>query len=241
MPDPIYIALERLLDVVENLGRRSWPHQAPILDTTTFPWLDVVVGGCTAIRAESQALLTLLAPNESRTINDLSVGVDGSWKLVPLIDRFGAYPYTDRLPRTMAVLATIPRLRAADLAVLSPRSRIHPHRGNNWGVLRAHLTLIEPAGTGTCALRFTDWGIAHDWRQGEVFIFDDSHRHEAINARDSSRLVLLFEFDRPLPRLAAKANSVAQYWYRYHPVQRGVRARVVARYRDQVDRPAPTR
>jgi ornithine lipid ester-linked acyl 2-hydroxylase len=230
MPDPAYVALERMLRAIEVRGRRSWPSPGPLPDPRGFPWLQRLAAASDAIADEAQQFLRRFEPADTRSLNTLSVGVSGSWQLVPLVDRVGRYPHAEQFPASIGLLDQIPRLRAADLALLTAGSRIHPHRGNNWGVLRAHLTLVEPAGDAVCALRFPQQGLAVPWQAGEAFIFDDSFEHDAINNRDSGRLVLLVEVDRPLPPGLARLNALCQRWYRYHPVQRGVRDRAIARY-----------
>jgi ornithine lipid ester-linked acyl 2-hydroxylase len=231
MPDPAYVALERMLQAIERMGRRSWPHHGPLPGPRDFPWLRALAAAADPIAAEARQFLGQFEPADTRSLNSLSVAVTGNWRLAPLIDRAGGYPYADQFPAAIGLLSQIPRLRAADLAMLTAGSRIHPHRGNNWGVLRAHLTLIEPPGDAACALRFPEEGVTVPWRAGEAFIFDDSFEHEAINDRESGRLVLLVEVDRPLPPGLAHLNALCQRWYRHHPVQRGVRDRAIAQYR----------
>ncbi len=228
MPDVAYVFLEGLLRAVPRLARANSTSEPPVLDNESFPWLEGLSMQAGAIRDEALALLQHLAPADSQAVNDTPVSVDGQWRLVPLLDRFGPYPYSDELPRTMAMLRRVPSLRAADLAILQPRSTIHPHKGNNWGVLRGHLTLVEPTGPGDCHLRFTDADVVVPWQVGQAFVFDDMHRHEAVNMRADSRIVLLFEFDRPLATFARIVNAFAQRWYHHHPVQRGVRRKVLS-------------
>ena len=36
------------------------------------------------------------------------------------------------------------------------------------------------------------------WRPGEVFVFDDTYEHEVWNDTDEERVILLFDFDRPM-------------------------------------------
>jgi ornithine lipid ester-linked acyl 2-hydroxylase len=237
MPDPAYVALEQLLWVIERLGRRSGRYRGPLPDPRGFPWLATLAAAADAIAGEAREFVRHHAPADTRLLSALPVGVSGSWQLVPLVDRAGCYPYARQFPVTMGLLGQIPRLRAADLALLTAGSRIHPHHGNNWGVLRAHLTLAEPAGDAVCALRFPQQDLAVPWHAGEAFIFDDSFEHEAINARAEGRLVLLVEVDRPLPAGLARLNAAGQRWYRYHPVQRGVRDRAIAQYRASPARP----
>ncbi|WP_326952322.1 aspartyl/asparaginyl beta-hydroxylase domain-containing protein [Amycolatopsis sp. NBC_01286] len=215
--------------MVEMLGRRhrsTWPLPAP----EDFPWLAALESEAMAIKSEARRLFDRFAAIDTKAMNPLSVGVTGSWRLVPLVDRTGPYPYLRSTPTTQATLARIPGLRAADFAVLAAGSRIAPHVGNNWGVLRAHLALTVPAGDEACALRFPQHGLDVPWSAGQAFVFDDSFEHDAVNDRAGDRVVLLVEADRPLPRPTATINRLCQRWYRNHPVQRGVRERVLAAY-----------
>lgn len=229
MPDAAYSAVEGLLRFVEILGRRSALGGPPVLSNSHFPWLRALSDNCDGIRSETSELLGRLRPVDAKSITDLPVGVDGHWRLIPLLDRRGVFPYTDLLPITMSALRAIPRLRAADIAILTSGSRIRPHVGNNWGVLRTHLTLFEPPGPEDCHLRFPDADITCEWRTAATFVFDDTHLHEAVNIRSDDRVVLLAEFDRPMRPVARFVNGFAQRAYRYHPVQRGVRTRVLER------------
>ncbi|MGC4989816.1 aspartyl/asparaginyl beta-hydroxylase domain-containing protein [Nocardia salmonicida] len=180
-----------------------------------------------AITAEYQTVAEAVALANSTAINPLSVGIDGAWSLLPLLDRAGPYPWLAHCAVTTRALARIPRLRAADFAVLAPHSHIHPHIGHNWGVMRAHLALVVPARPAICELRFPDDDLVVGWTVGAGFAFDDTRRHEARNLADSERVVLLIEFDRELPRWLAALNALSQWLYRWHPVQRGVRRRIL--------------
>jgi beta-hydroxylase len=37
------------------------------------------------------------------------------------------------------------------------------------------------------------------WREGEAFVFDDTYEHEVWNDGAEDRVVLLLDFERPLP------------------------------------------
>ena len=43
-------------------------------------------------------------------------------------------------------------------------------------------------------------GTPHTWQEGRVLLFDDTHRHEVRNATSEDRVVLLFDFERPMTR-----------------------------------------
>jgi beta-hydroxylase len=62
--------------------------------------------------------------------------------------------------------------------------------------LRCHLGLIVPK-QSECCLLYLD-GVPHTWQEGRVLLFDDTHRHEVHNATDEDRVVLLFDFERPM-------------------------------------------
>ena len=36
------------------------------------------------------------------------------------------------------------------------------------------------------------------WREGEIFVFDDTYKHEVWNETPDERVVLIFDFDRPM-------------------------------------------
>jgi len=36
------------------------------------------------------------------------------------------------------------------------------------------------------------------WKEGEIFVFDDTYEHEVWNDTDEERVILLFDFDRPM-------------------------------------------
>lgn len=73
-------------------------------------------------------------------------------------------------------------------SVLNPGTLIPPHFGLPSSRLNAHLPLIIPK---DCEIRISDH--FHQWRQGELFLFDDSFDHEARNVSGKIRIVLMFE------------------------------------------------
>jgi beta-hydroxylase len=48
---------------------------------------------------------------------------------------------------------------------------------------------------------------AYAWREGEIFVFDDTFEHEVWNDTDEERVVLLFDFDRPMRFLGRAINN----------------------------------
>ncbi len=103
-----------------------------------------------------------------------------------------------RFPKTMAALEHAPLDRVdgrgpmALFSRLAPKTRIDPHTGFLNTRLICHLPLITP---GQCGLRVGN--DVHEWRRGELCVFNDSMEHEAWNDSDKERVILLFSIWRP--------------------------------------------
>jgi aspartyl/asparaginyl beta-hydroxylase (cupin superfamily) len=77
-------------------------------------------------------------------------------------------------------------------SLLKPGAHIPPHNGLINTRLIAHLPLIVP---GQCRLRVGN--ETREWAPGKVWLFDDTIEHEAWNDSNETRVILLFEVDRP--------------------------------------------
>ena len=75
---------------------------------------------------------------------------------------------------------------------LSAGARIPPHHGLINTRLICHLPLLVP---GPAWLRVGN--RTHQWKEGELVVFDDSIEHEAKNEASETRVVLLFDIWRP--------------------------------------------
>jgi beta-hydroxylase len=93
-------------------------------------------------------------------------------------------------------LERIPNLQTAMFSILSPGYHIPAHKGVTKGILRAHIGLIVPDESDKCRIRIDDEIVA--WKPGELFVFDDTYEHEVWNETDQERVILLFDFDRPM-------------------------------------------
>lgn len=224
MPDLGWVVAESGLGAARIIGDRYRDRgRLPFLDRAAVPWLAAAERAADEVGEEvRRELAGCGALPTSSELSRLSVRTEGAWRLLPLVHRRRRLRTLGRLAATARLLGRARGVRAADVAVLDARSSIAPHRGNNWGVVRAHLTLREPPGDEVCELRFPELGAAQRWRQGAAFAFDDLELHEAVNHRSSARVVLLVELDRPLPAGPAALNRLAQRLYRHHPVQRAV-------------------
>jgi beta-hydroxylase len=98
-------------------------------------------------------------------------------------------------PNTVALLETIPSVRAAMFALLPPGGKLNPHRDPFAGSLRYHLGLITP-NSDACRI-FVD-GEQYAWRDGEDVVFDETLVHWAENRTDQTRVILFCDIERPL-------------------------------------------
>ena len=81
-------------------------------------------------------------------------------------------------------------------SILAPGYHIPAHKGVTKGILRSHLGLIIPKEREKCRIRVDD--VITPWKEGEIFVFDDTYEHEVWNDTDEERVILLFDFDRPM-------------------------------------------
>ena len=201
-------------------GRKKIYRQEPVMlnfprlpaiqfyDDDQFPWMRALEAKTDAIERELTALLKESAPG-FRPYIDMpdNVPLNETAALNRSPD-WSAYFFTDdgapidahrkRCPHTAAVLDTMPLANipgfapAAFFSSLTPGTRIAPHTGVTNTRLIVHLGLIVPAG---CTFRVGNETRA--WQRGKAWVFDDTIEHEAMNASDSLRVVLIFDIWNP--------------------------------------------
>ena len=178
--------------------------QRQFFDRAAFAWAPAVEAQTAAIRAELEALLPTDAfapyvsgtPDRPRPANPLLD--DPSWSAAWLWRQGEPTAQAAHCPAAIAALAHAPmphiarRSPTALFSLLKPGTHIRPHHGLLNTRLICHLPLITPPG---CSLRVGN--ETHEWREGELVIFDDSFEHEAWNRGTETRVVLLFEIWRP--------------------------------------------
>jgi beta-hydroxylase len=98
-------------------------------------------------------------------------------------------------PNTVALLKSIPSVKAAMFALLPPGSKLNPHRDPFAGSLRYHLGLITP-NSRDCRI-FVD-GEEHAWGDGKDVVFDETYVHWAENKSGQTRVILFADVERPL-------------------------------------------
>lgn len=168
-----------------------------------FGWVAELEAATPAIRAELEAVTEGFAPyvegNPDRPLPNNPLLDDPAWSALHLW-RGGDVVAANaaRFPATMAALAKLPIPRIAGrspmalFSRLTPGAHIQPHHGLLNTRLICHLPIIAPPG---CGLRVG--ADVHEWRAGELVIFDDSFEHEAWNRGSQTRTVLLFEIWKP--------------------------------------------
>ena len=119
---------------------------------------------------------------------------EGRWNQYPFFAPGQDFPKNRAsCPETVKLVQQVPGITMASFAMLEPGAHIKPHKGFSHVVLRFHLALKVPEGEAW--LRVGD--EKRSWTPGEVFVFDDMYEHEALNATDAPRIVMMCDFLRP--------------------------------------------
>jgi beta-hydroxylase len=191
----------RLIRGLANfLGRQSTVGDAPVLDSRHFPFLKSFTDNWQAILAEVTEILKHreaipvfqdVSPDQKR------ISKGNNWRTFILFG-FGEKleKNSQKAPVTTRLLESVPHLQSAWFSILGPGYHIPAHAGVTRGILRAHLGLIVPKEAEKCRMRVG--GTINVWRPGEIFVFDDTYEHEVWNDTDEERVILLFDFDRPM-------------------------------------------
>lgn len=98
-------------------------------------------------------------------------------------------------PRSVALVESVPTIKAAMFAVLPPGGKLVSHRDPYAGSLRYHLGLVTP-NNDRCRLVVD--GEAYSWRDGEDVVFDETYIHHAENFAKTDRIILFCDLERPM-------------------------------------------
>jgi ornithine lipid ester-linked acyl 2-hydroxylase len=182
------------------LGGQSLVGDTPIISSEPFPFLQKFADNWEGIRDEVQGILK--HRDAIPAFHDVSpdqhkISKGTNWRT------FVLFGFGDRLekncaqaPLTTKLLSEVPNIQIAMFSILSPGFHIRAHRGVSKGIVRAHLGLIIPKDAEKCRIRVDN--AIKVWRPGEIFVFDDTYEHEVWNDTDEERVILLFDFDRPM-------------------------------------------
>jgi aspartyl/asparaginyl beta-hydroxylase (cupin superfamily) len=186
--------------------------QRPFYAREEFAWAAELEAATSAIRTELEAVTEGFRPyvegSADRPLPNNPLLDDPAWSALYLWRNGETVPENaSRFPATIAALAKLPiprivgRSPMALFSRLTPGGHIQPHHGLLNTRLICHLPIIAPAG---CMLRVG--ADTHEWREGELVIFDDSFEHEAWNRSTATRTVLLFEVWKPEITQAEQAD-----------------------------------
>lgn len=203
------------------VGRQSLIGDSPVIDRAHFPHLQVFEENWEVIRAEVVEILKYreAVPLFHEISSDQKrISIGSNWRTFILYG-FGqpATKNVKQAPETARLLSQVPNLQSAWFSILAPGYHIPPHRGPSKSYVTCHLGLIVPKDYGNCTLRVGDEICI--WREGKLFVFDDTYEHEVHNNTDEERVVLLFHVDRPMRfwgRLFGRTFLGALKWTAYY-------------------------
>ena len=194
-------------------ARQSLVGDQPIYDSTAFPFLKTIEECAPVITNELQGVLEdrhSLPPFHEISPDQKYISTGTDWKV------FFLYGFGIPIKRncalcqqTAALLEIVPGLQSAWFSILAPRYHIPRHRGVSKTVLRAHLGLVVPKDAQNCLMEVGDARVS--WTAGKSFVFDDFYPHEVWNNTEDERIVLIFDFERPM-RLPGRLVNKALMW-----------------------------
>lgn len=195
--------------IANFLGRQSLVPDTPVLSNEPFPFLKPFADNWEAIRAEVIEILKhreAIPAFQELSRDQYKIATGKNWRTFILYG-FGerAEKNCAQAPLTAKLLSQVPQIQTAWFSILAPGFHIKAHRGVSKGILRAHLGLIVPKDAEKCRIRVDDQ--IKVWRPGEIFVFDDTYEHEVWNDTDEERVILLFDFNRPMRFWGRAINS----------------------------------
>jgi beta-hydroxylase len=187
-------------NLADFLGRQSLVGDTPIIDDRLFPFLEAFRQEWRAIRDEVTAILAhrdAIPAFQEVSPDQYRISTGKNWRTFVLYGfRLKMARNCSQAPVTTRLLESVPNLQTAWFSILAPGYHIPAHRGVSKGIIRAHLGLIIPKNAEACRIRVGDQ--VKVWREGELFVFDDTYEHEVWNDTPEERVILLFDFDRPM-------------------------------------------
>ncbi|MEM7721234.1 MAG: aspartyl/asparaginyl beta-hydroxylase domain-containing protein [Pseudomonadota bacterium] len=181
-------------------ARQGLVPDTPFIDAAHFPFLTEFEDKIDAITEEVREVLKhrdAIPGFEEVSPDQYRIAVAKQWKTFVLYG-FGE-PLTKNCqsaPVTSELLSRIPNIQTAWFSILAPGYHIPAHTGVTKGIVRAHLGILIPKEREKCRIRVGDEIRA--WERGKVFVLDDTYEHEVWNETDEERVILLFDFDRPM-------------------------------------------
>ncbi|MCP5081123.1 MAG: aspartyl/asparaginyl beta-hydroxylase domain-containing protein [Alphaproteobacteria bacterium] len=182
------------------IARQSRVGDLPVYDNADFPFVKMLEDNWQVIRGELDEVLKHreAIPSFLEVSKDQKkIASDERWRTF-LLFGFGERMETNCkfAPKTAEMLSQVPGLQTAFFSILGPNYHVPPHRGVSKTIMRSHVGLIVPKDRENCTIRIEDQTVA--WEEGKAFVFDDTYDHEVWNRTDEDRVVLLFDFNRPM-------------------------------------------
>jgi len=199
--------------VADLMARQSLVADRPVHDAGSYPFLATIEANWQKIRAELDGLLehrARLPAFHEISPDQKYISHGDHWKVFILFG-FGVPSERNcaRCPETARLLREVPGLQSALFSILAPHYHIPRHRGVTKSLLRAHLGLVIPTRRENCTMRVGDQTVC--WEPGKCVVFDDFYRHEVWNDTDEERVVLIFDFERPMRPLGRLINAALMW------------------------------
>jgi len=186
--------------LAQFFANQSLVGNEPVYPLDRFPAVKPLEANWKAIRAELDEVLKHreevpafqeISPDQKR------IAKGDKWKTFILYG-FGTKfeRHCAKCPETTKLLEQVPNLQTAWFSIMGPGYHVPAHSGVTKSILRCHLGLIVPREREKCRMR-VDKEICV-WEEGKAFVFDDTFNHEVWNETDDDRVILLFDFTRPM-------------------------------------------
>lgn len=174
------------------------PTEKAYLPVSDFNGLKLLTDNWETIRDEALALdklekIRAAAKNDDAGFNSF---FKKGWKRFYLKWYDAKHPSAiEFCPKTVALLAQVPEVKAAMFTELPPGAKLNEHRDPYAGSLRFHMGLSTP-NDDRCFINVNQQ--SYSWRDGEGVVFDETYLHWAINNTDKTRIILMCDIERPM-------------------------------------------
>jgi beta-hydroxylase len=204
----------RILD--RYFARQSLVPTAPVLDSQLFSWTAEFETQWQAVRAELETILQhreALPLFQDIASDQYRIASDDKWRAFVFYGFGYRSEHNARLcPQTARLLDRVPGIENAFFSILAPGKIIPSHHGVTKGLLRCHLGLIVPSEPDRCFMDVGD--VRCTWQEGRTLVFDDTYPHAVQNNTEHERVVLLFDFLRPLTAQGRLVRRVLFWGFR---------------------------
>jgi len=192
---------KKLLNTISRIQtKQSLVPTTPFIGIEHFDFLPEFAKNWEKIRDEAREVLKYrdeIPGFEDVSPDQYRIAKKNQWKTF-VLHGFGTRleKNAELAPYTTKLLETIPNLQTSWFSILAPGYHIPAHKGVTKGIVRGHLGLIIPKDYKKCRIRVGD--EINPWQEGSLFVLDDTYDHEVWNETDEERVILLFDWDRPM-------------------------------------------